>query len=208
MNLSEQYRPRTWDGVIAQPKAVEYLRSENHGGNAYWITGASGTGKTTIARLIAADFADEYCISELDATKLTVSALDNVERETQFRPLGRGNWVYIVNEAHALRKDVITRLLTMLDPVPEYVCWVFTTICENTDEFEAKRDAIPFLSRTIPVPLARRDLAKPFAEYLRSAAQAAGKDGQPIERYVNLVKDCRNNLREAFMRVQRGEMKA
>ncbi len=59
MPLYEKYRPDTWAQVVAQDKAVNALQRLSErvglGGKAYWITGASGTGKTTIARLIAAE---------------------------------------------------------------------------------------------------------------------------------------------------------
>ena len=61
--LYEQYRPRTFDEVVGQDKAigkVEALRKRGLAGRAYWISGQSGTGKTTIARLIAAEVASEW----------------------------------------------------------------------------------------------------------------------------------------------------
>lgn len=56
--LYEAHRPQSWDEVVGQDKAVSKLLAlkERVGlaGRAYWISGQSGTGKTTIARLIAA----------------------------------------------------------------------------------------------------------------------------------------------------------
>ena len=56
MKLHEQYRPHSWGEVVAQPKIlrqIDTLRRRGLAGRAYWISGESGTGKTTIARLIA-----------------------------------------------------------------------------------------------------------------------------------------------------------
>ena len=57
--LSEHYRPKTCAEVIGQEKAInklQMLEKKGHlGGRAYWISGKSGTGKTTIARLLAAE---------------------------------------------------------------------------------------------------------------------------------------------------------
>ena len=44
-------------------------------GRAYWLSGSSGTGKSTIARLIALEVADEFMIEEVDASALTVASL-------------------------------------------------------------------------------------------------------------------------------------
>jgi DNA polymerase III gamma/tau subunit len=57
MQLHEQYRPRDWSDVVGQDKAIakiDALRNRGLAGRAFWISGSSGTGKTTVARLIAA----------------------------------------------------------------------------------------------------------------------------------------------------------
>ena len=61
MQLHEQFRPQSWSDVVGQSKAlarIERLRKRGLGGRAYWIAGQSGTGKTTIAKLLAAELAD------------------------------------------------------------------------------------------------------------------------------------------------------
>jgi DNA-binding NtrC family response regulator len=52
MQLTEKYRPATWSDVVGQDKIVGRIRQlaqRGLAGRAYWITGQSGTGKTTIA---------------------------------------------------------------------------------------------------------------------------------------------------------------
>lgn len=44
------------------------------------------------------------------------------------------------------------------------------------------------------------------AQRAKAIAEAAGLDGQPIERYLRLAKDCRNNLREMLQRIEAGAM--
>src|SRR5688572_26496950 len=77
--LADKYRPATWEEVVGQDKVVSRLRAlakrGGLAGRAYWLSGQSGTGKTTIARLIAAEVADRFLIEELDAAALTVSEL-------------------------------------------------------------------------------------------------------------------------------------
>jgi replication-associated recombination protein RarA len=71
--LTEQFRPRTWGDVVGQDKVVQRVQALAHRGlavRAYWISGQSGTGKTTIGRPIAAEVANELFIWEVDAAGL------------------------------------------------------------------------------------------------------------------------------------------
>ena len=120
MQLHEQYRPRAWHEVVGQDKVIqriEALKARSLTGRAFWVAGVSGSGKTTIARLIAQEVADDFDTLEVDAGEVSVSWLRDVERGLASRGLtGRGRAV-IVNEAHGLRKDAIRVLLVMLtDP--------------------------------------------------------------------------------------------
>ena len=151
-------------------------------GRAFAITGASGTGKTTVARLIASELAEEWSIEEVDASGLTAARIRDIERESHTRGLGQRNGrAYIVNEFHALPKGAVRQLLTTLERIPPHVAWVFTSTVDGMETlFEEQIDAHPLLSRCVELPLARRDLAKAFAERARKIAQAEGLDGKPV----------------------------
>jgi DNA polymerase III gamma/tau subunit len=130
--LADKYRPTMWNEVAGQEKTIARLRAlAAHGGlagRAYFLTGQSGTGKSTIARLIAQEVADSFLIEEVDAAALTVAQLQALEAEMQLSGWGeKSGRAYLINEAHALRKPIIRQLLVLLERIPRHVVIVFTT---------------------------------------------------------------------------------
>jgi DNA polymerase III gamma/tau subunit len=212
MQLHEKYRPSEWSDVVGQDKALRTVRAlQRRGvaGRAYWISGQSGVGKTTVARLLAEEVADAYFIEELDATDLTPAALRQIEQSMAQYGWGKGGRAYLINEAHGLRRDTIRQLLVLLERLPDHVVVIFTTTIDGQDVlFDGNEDAGPLLSRCHELRLTNQGLAKAFAERAKRIAESEGMDGRPINDYVKLVRDCRNNMRAVLQRIDAGEMLA
>lgn len=209
--LYEKYRPKLFDEVLGQDKAikkVELLLSRSWGGRAWWICGASGTGKTTIAKIIASQGADDFYITEYDsADAMSVSEFDRLEQDMYYLAPGKGGRAYIINEAHGLRKPIIRRLLGLLERIPNHVCIIFTTTKTGESSlFDDQIDAHPLLSRCAKIELTNQGLAKVFAEHCRQIATTENLNGKPLQSYIKLAQNCKNNCRQMLMAIETGDM--
>lgn len=210
--LADKYRPNSLAEVVGQDKAVKVIESliarSALGGRAIDITGKSGTGKTTLAKIIAGLFADRLLIRETVARELTPKAIADwhfdCRHSTLFEKQGHA---LIVNERHGLSRPCIEKFLDVLENLPATAVVIFTTTVEGDLLFEDQHiDASPFRSRCLSIALSQRDLCKPFAARVQAIAQAEGLDGKPIDAYERLLKDCGNNFREALTRIEAGIM--
>ena len=211
MQLYEKYRPKQLDQIIGQDKAVKTISrliQNGAGGRCFWISGISGSGKTTLARIIANNIADDLYVNEFDcADQLSVSALDKIEADMQYRAFGKGGKCFIINEAHGLRKQSIRRLLGLLERIPSHIVFIFTTTKQGESKlFEDNIDSNPLLSRCIKIELTNQGLAKIFAEHCRSVATAEGLNGKPVESYIKLAQRCKNNCRMMLQEIESGVM--
>ena len=211
MQLYEKYRPKVIDQVIGQGKAVKVIKrliQNSVGGRCFWISGASGTGKTTLARIIADSIADDLYVQEFDsADQLSVSAIDKVEQDMHYFAPGKGGRAYIINEAHGLRKPVIRRLLGLLERIPDHVVIIFTTTKQGESKlFDDNIEANPLLSRCIKIELTNQGLARIFAEHCRKIATDENLNGKSLESYVKLAQKCKNNCRMMLQEIESGYM--
>ena len=208
MKLFEKYRPKAWNEVIGQDAAlrtIHLLRRRGLGGRAYWISGPSGVGKTTIARLLAREIAEEFFVTEIDAQQLTTPLLRQLRESMRLCAWGKGGCVLIVNEAHGLRADVVRELLVWLEELPGHTMVIFTTTTGGEAElFDRLTDFHPLLSRCIDLRLECEPAGA--AEHVKRIAAAEGLDGAPAEAYEQLAAECRWNLRAMLNAVEAGRM--
>jgi len=212
MILTEQYRPTDWDQVIAQPRAIKLLQNFESrgrlGGRAYSLAGKSGTGKTTIARIIASKLADPINIYEFDAQERTPATIRGWKEDQYYMPMGtlRGR-VYIANESHGLRKDAVKSFLVFLEELREWTTVIFTTTKEGqSDFFDESIDADPLMSRCTILPMAGTGLAQPFATRAMEIARKEKLGGADMVRVLRLVNARKSNMRAVLQAIESGEL--
>ncbi len=130
--LHTKYRPQKWGEVIGQKTAVKSIigNLERKSSRSVILSGPSGVGKTTIARIIATSVGcDPGERMEVDAASHT--GIDNMRAITEslrYAPLGKAKTkVVIIDEAHRLSTAAWSSMLKMVEEPPPNVYWVICT---------------------------------------------------------------------------------
>jgi replication-associated recombination protein RarA len=189
-----------------------FARTGQLGGRNYWISGKSGQGKTTRARLIASELAEPWNIEEIDAAELTAAKMDGIRAALHYRGIGeRTGRVWIINEAHGFRADQVRKLLCLIEPeggLPAHCAFVFTTTLEGQKLlFDGRDDAGPLMSRCTRIALSRRS-GPAILDRLMEIARREGLDGLPRARYERLHESNHGNMRASLQAIEAGEMLA
>ncbi len=137
--LYRRYRPKTLAEVVGQEQVTSVLQkaiANNKIAHAYLFIGPRGTGKTSVARILAHEIngfkyelEDDYLdIIEIDAASNT--GVDNIRdlREKAIIAPTKGKYkVYIIDEVHMLSKSAFNALLKTLEEPPEHVIFIMAT---------------------------------------------------------------------------------
>ena len=166
MNLALKYRPKTFNDVVGQQAVSVILQAMIAKGaldQVLLFTGPSGVGKTSMARIIAAQLNSEGAtevhegthpaVLEIDAASNgSVAALRQLKRDLNFTSVGHR--VIILDEAHAISDEGKAVLLNLLEFPPENVTFILITteahripqaVQHRCDTYLFKRASVPDL---------------------------------------------------------------
>lgn len=151
--LYRKYRPANFDEVLGQEHVVSVLKkaiAENNVSHAYLFSGPRGSGKTSVARILAraincqlplgsnpcgkCEICGEF-ISGNTLDLLEIDAASNrgidearaIKDQAYLMPTKARKKAYIIDEVHMMTKDAFNALLKILEEPPAHVLFIMAT---------------------------------------------------------------------------------
>ena len=155
--LARKYRPQTFEQVVAQTHITRTLTNAIASGrvaHAILFSGPRGTGKTTVARVLAKAMNckdgptpvpcnDCRSCNEITAGKAVdvfeidgasnngVEQVRDIRENIKYLPAHSAYKIYIIDEVHMLTAEAFNALLKTLEEPPEHVKFIFATTEPN-----------------------------------------------------------------------------
>lgn len=211
--LYTKYRPENFEEVIGQDHIVKAISGSLKAGkvaHAYLLCGPRGTGKTTIARIIAKELgSSQNDIYEMDAaSNRGIDDVREIRENVRTLPFDSKYKIYILDEVHMFTKDAWNALLKTIEEPPEHVIFILATtelekipetIVSRCQSFIFKKPTDAILSQVI-TNVAKKEgykLEDGGAELIALLADGAFRDALGIlQKVISFTKDKVVNITE------------
>jgi DNA polymerase-3 subunit gamma/tau len=209
--LYRKYRPERFSEVIGQDhivKAISGALEAHKVAHAYLLCGPRGTGKTTIARIIASELGTSVNdIYEMDAaSNRGIDDVRNIKENVMTMPFDSKYKVYILDEVHMFTKDAWNALLKTIEEPPTHVIFILATtelekipetIISRCQSFIFKKPTDAILS-TVITNVAKKEgyqLETGGAELIALLADGAFRDALgTLQKIISFSKDKKISL--------------
>jgi DNA polymerase-3 subunit gamma/tau len=212
--LYRKYRPQDFDDVVGQEAIVRTLKNAISSGQvrqAYLFAGPRGTGKTSLARILAKglncvqgptpspDKVCNPCVTIASGTSLDVIEMDaasqrgiddirEIRERVVLQPAEGRYKVYILDEAHQLTDAAWNALLKLIEEPPPHLLFVFCTT--------ELQKVLPTVRSRCQTFVFQRPRLPELVRYLRRVADGEGIQA-PDQALALVARGARGSFRDA-----------
>jgi hypothetical protein len=203
--LWDKYHPKNWSEVVGQDAAIAEIREMlkgGWGGRAWWIVGKSGTGCTTIARLIACEGAHKTRVRSVTGNHVDAAMAMRIATENPGKEKKVANRAYIIDCPAWLSPEPAQLLSCALPALYKNICVIFTT----TKEGEAECRTNPglyheLIGSCLRIELAQEGLEEHFAKRCNEIAKQEGLEDMDLSYYVALARRYNCSMRAMLNKI-------
>ncbi len=129
MELYKKYRPKSTRTMIGNNVTIQSINNMEKFPHAILLTGESGTGKTTLGRILAKKIgAKGTDFIELDTASFRgIDTIREIRKKMGYKPLNSPKRVYLLDETHQITTTAQAALLKGLEEAPEHLHFILCT---------------------------------------------------------------------------------